>query len=235
MPNGCFYKKNMATFTYLHADGMGVGSTAFHIKNNDLDIYIEAFPASGMNLDPASIIDAEIIICSNHGHRTHYHAQTVAMVQKQTGAYVVGNQRVERDMLNLGVPKKKIVVLDTKNPGDLVTQTVLGVKITAIMLTHSYVESIRINAFLVKLPGGIKFFHGTCASAASIKKYLTNNSEFYYLDVMMLDYEHDFVAIYKEFHPKHLIKHHEKSGATWWTGYPDKPKILKHGESFTCI
>ncbi len=49
---------------------------------------------------------------------------------------------------------------------------------------------------------------------------------------MILDYEYDFDAIHRDFHPTHLIKHHEKFGATRWVNYLDAPTILHHGEFF---
>ena len=229
----CSQQHTPTKITYLHADGIGsIGSTAYHIKEKELDIYIEAFPAKGMDLDPAGITDADIIICSNHGHKTHYDAHTVAMVQKNSGAHVVGNRKVESDMTDLGIARDKILVLSGKNPGDMETLTVMGVRITAVLLRHSYVDSILLNTFLIELPSGTRIFHGTCVSASSVEEYLTDKPEFYDLDVMMLDYEHDFEAIHLEFHPKHLIKHHESSGATWWADYPSSPKILHHGEFF---
>ena len=130
------------------------------------------------------------------------------------------------------VPEYKIILLATDNVGDTDSQTVLGVKITAIMLTHSYVETIPLQAFLIEMPGGLRLFHGTCASAASVKKFPIGRSEFYDLDVMILDYEHDFDFIHREFHPRHMIKDHEKDGATWWSQYPDMLTILHHGEYF---
>jgi hypothetical protein len=155
------------------------------------------------------------------------------MVQKQTGAHVVGNEAVKTDMLYHGIPEEKIMLLDTKNAGDMDTKTVHGVRITAIQLTHSFIETIQLQAFLIEMPGGLRFFHGTCSSAASVKTYLKGKSEFYDLDVMMLDYEHDFDAVHKEFRPRHMIKHHEKEGAAWWPDYPQAPVVLHHGEAIS--
>jgi PKD repeat protein/L-ascorbate metabolism protein UlaG (beta-lactamase superfamily) len=218
-----------ANFTYLYADGTSaVGSTAFRVDDGNLDIFIEAFPASGTYWDPDSVTKADIILQAPHGHMTHYDADTVANVAKNTSAYVVGNTMLKNDMTSRGISSDKIVEL-APTLGNNVSTTVLGVKITAFKMMHAMTTD-QIDTFLVELPNGIRFFHGTCASGASMNSYMKGHAEFYCLDAIMVDFDFDFAALNSEFRPEVIFKTHEMGmqTVTYWDNYPSGQETLTH-------
>jgi len=198
-----------ANFTWLVADGVGtIGSTGMYIQDGDLDIFIQAFPGSGTSWDPSTVTEADIIIQENHGHFTHYDADTIAMVQKNTGAILVGNSAMRTDMLALNVPANKIVELSPAAGGTAKATNVLGCNITAIGMYHTMAPTTRVDTYLVEMPSGIKWFHGTCAEGASYNAYIKNRAILDDLDMMALDFEHDFNTVWDEKEPKVLIKTH---------------------------
>jgi len=219
-------------FTYLIADAVGFGSTAFRIHEGNLDIFIEAFPGSGTQWDPASVTKADIIIQSPHGHISHYDANTVAMVQSNTDAFVVGNTQLKNDMLGRGVPASKIKEI-APSLGQNESTTVLGVKVTAFRMLHTATND-EIDSFIIEMPSGIKFYHATCTSASSVNSYMVGHTKFYGLNVMILDYEHDFATMKNTFYPEVLMKVHDyQTGlATVWTDYPSGQQILNHNNTF---
>ncbi len=226
-----------ANFTYLIADGTNfIGSTAFRVDDGNLDIFIEAFPATGTTWDPASVTKADIIIQEYHGHVTHYDADTVAMVVNNTGAIVVGNTQVKNDMLARNIASNQVIEL-APGVGGSVSQTVLGVKITSYGMMHTGFN-VQVDTFLVELPNGIKFFHGTCASAASATNYMVGHPEFYGLNAMILDYEHDFTSIDNTFNPEVLVKVHDFNNnglGTLWDDYPQGQQTLLHNTTYNYV
>jgi hypothetical protein len=200
--------------TWLRADGVGtIGSTALHVTDDDLSIFIEAFPASGTNWDPKSVTDCDIIITEDHGHSTHYDAATVAMVQKNTGAIVVGNSAVASDMRARGVPTNKIVELSPTLGGTDSATNVAGCNITAIGMVHTMATSVQVDTFYVEMPSGIKWFHGACASGSSYNSYMKNRALLDDLDFMALDFEHNFNTVWDEKDPNLLFETHTFSAA----------------------
>ena len=223
-------------FTWLVADGTGsFGSTGMYIHYGDLDIFIEAFPASGTTWDPRAVTDADIIIQSQHGHGTHYDASTVAMVAKNTGAYVVGNAALKSDMLAKGVSSSKIVELSPTLGGEDSVTNLLGVDIRAIGMSHTYMSTTQVDTFYVELPNGIKFFHGTCAEAACYDSYMKNRAYLKGLNMMALDFEHNFQTIDTNLYPEVLIKTHTFSvgGVGYlWDDYPQGYQVLNHNDTY---
>jgi len=211
-------------FTWLRADGVGtIGSTAMYIHDGDLDIFIEAFPASGTNWDPKSITDCDIIIIEDHGHGTHYDAATVALVQKNTGAIVVGNSPVATAMSNRGVPANKIVELSPSLGGTDSATDVAGCNITAIGMVHTMATSVQVTTFYVEMPSGIKFFHGACASSSSYAPYIKNRALLDDLDMMAMDFEHNFNTVWDEKSPNLLYETHTFSASGEGYYYDDDP------------
>ena len=104
-------------FTYLDHDGTNAfGSTAFRVWDDDLVIFIEAFPNStACDWDPETITRADVIIQAPHGHMTHYDADEVATVAKNTGAYLVGNSKLKSDMTARGISSSKIFPVDVES------------------------------------------------------------------------------------------------------------------------
>ena len=211
-------------FTWLRADGVGsIGSTAMYIHDDDLKIFVEAFPASGTNWDPKSITDCDIIIAEDHGHTTHYDAATVAMVQKNTGAIVVGNSAVATAMTNRGVPANKIVELSPSLGGTDSATDVAGCNITAIGMVHTMATSVQVTTFYVEMPSGIKWFHGACASSSSYAPYIKNRALLDDLDMMAMDFEHNFNTVWDEKGPSLLYETHTFSTAGEGYYYDDDP------------
>ncbi len=211
-------------FTWLRADATnGFGSTAMYIHDGDLDIFIEAFPATGTNWDPKTVTDCDIIITEDHGHGTHYDPATVAMVQRNTGAIVVGNTAVATAMSNRGVPASKIVELSPTLGGTDSATNVAGCNITAIGMVHTQMTSVQVDTFYVEMPSGIKFFHGTCASGSSYASYMKNRALLDDLDMMALDFEHNFNTVWDEKDPKLIFETHTFSSAGEGYYYDDDP------------
>jgi hypothetical protein len=226
--------------TWLRADGVGtIGSTAMHIQEGELDIFIEAFPATGADWDPKTITDCELIIVEDHQHVTHYDAATVAAVQKNTGAIVVGNAPVATAMRNRGVPANKIVELSPTLGGTASATDVAGCNITAIGMVHSLVNPpLEVTTFYVELPSGIEFFHGCDASGSSYASYIRNNALLDDLDFMALDFEHNFNTVWDEKNPNLLFETHTFSAAGEGYYYENDPSSsartrIDHNETYT--
>jgi hypothetical protein len=228
-------------FTYLNQDGTAfIGSTAFRVWDGSLDIFIEAFPAaSGCQWKPKDVAKADIIIQEYHGHVTHYDPASVALVQKNTGAVVVGNARVASDMLARGVPASKIVELSPAL-GKNVSAEVLGVNITSYGMIHTASSgATQVDTYLVRMPSGIRWFHGTCAEANSETQYM-RGPEFKDLDAMMLDIEHSAATANSNFHPKVLVLDHDYvSGnpdkAQLWDDYPNGKIVMSHNTTYAYV
>jgi hypothetical protein len=227
-----------ANFTYLQADGTNfIGSSAFRVDDGNLNIFIEAFPATGCQWPPSTVTDADIIIQEYHGHVTHYDAATVYAVQQNTGAIVVGNAQVASDMRARGVPSSKIVEL-SPGRGQNASETVLGVKITAYGMVHTQMTTVDVVTFMLELPNGIKFFHGTCSSPSSESSYMRSHTEFYGLDVMINDVDHNFGTLHNTYYPNALFKAHDYNNrpyATLWEDYPNNPATYSHNDTFRYV
>ncbi len=225
--------------TFLEADGtQAIGSTAFRMDDGALDIFIEAFPAeSACQWKPKDVTKADIIIQESHGHLTHYDPASVATVQKNTGAYVVGNAQVKSDMLARGVPSSKVVEL-SPSLGGHVSATVLGVNITAYGMVHTAMATTQVDTYLVEMPNGIRWFHGTCAAASCENTYMTGN-EFQDLDVMILDIEHSPATANNNFHPKVLVLDHDYNTnwrqAQLWDDYPQGKITMSHNTTYRYV
>jgi len=228
-------------FTFLNADGTQfIGSTAFRVDDGNLDIFIEAFPAAATcQWPPSTVTKADIIIEETHGHTTHYDPATVAMVQKNTGATVVGNAQVKADMLARSVPADHIVELSPALGGNA-SATVRGVKITAYGMVHTMATTTQVDTYLVEMPSGIKWFHGTCAAASCENTYMKPHTEFNGLDAMMLDIEHNAGTANANFHPKVLVLDHDYSSgnpdkATLWDDYPNGKITMSHNTTYAYV
>ena len=227
-------------FTFLLADGTQfIGSTAFRVSDGDLDIFIEAFPAaSTCAWPPKTVTKADIIIEESHGHSTHYDPATVAMVQKNTGATVVGNAQVKADMLARNVPADHIVELSPALGGNA-SATVKGVKITSYGMVHTQDPTTQVNTYLVEMPSGIRWFHGTCAAASCENSYMKPHTEFKGLDVMILDIEHSAATANSNFHPKVLVLDHDYTGnpdkAQLWDDYPNGKIVMSHNTTYAYV
>jgi hypothetical protein len=225
-------------FTWLRADGVGtIGSTAMYIHDGTLDIFIEAFPASGTNWDPSTVTECDIIITEDHGHSTHYDPATVAMVQKNTGAYVVGNGAVASAMRSRGVPTAKIVELSPAVGGTASVTDVAGCNITAIGMTHTMATTVQVDTYYVEMPSGIRWFHGTCAASANYANYIKHMTLLDDLDMMALDFEHNFNTVWDEKEPNLLIETHTFSASGEGYYYDGDPSStprdrLDHNETY---
>jgi hypothetical protein len=196
-------------FTWLVADGTNnFGSTAMRIHDDELNIFIEAFPGTGTSWDPSTVTDADIIIQEAHGHFTHYDPATVAMVQKNTGAIVVGNSQVKNDMLARGVPASKIVELSPSLGGTDSATDVAGCNITAIGMSHTMATGTQVDTYFVEMPSGIKWFHGTCAASENYATRIKNRALLDDLDMMAMDFEHNRNTIWTEKSPNVYIETH---------------------------
>jgi hypothetical protein len=219
-------------FTWLNHDGTDfIGSSALHVFDDDLDIFIEAFPSTYYcEWDPSTITEADIIIEEYHGHVTHYDPDTVAMVQKNTGAIVVGGRQIKTDMLARGISSSKIVELQP-TLGNSLSATVAGAKITAYRMIHTGVPGLEQNAYMVEMPSGIKWYHGTCTGTSNVNAYMKDDPDFYNLDAMFMDYEHNFPALDQEFEPNILGRIHVPTGQgvpTLWHNYFQDSYTLTH-------
>ena len=230
------------TFTYLVADGVGtMGSTAFRVEGKGAPtIYIEAFPARDKcKSDPFEITKADLIIQGAHGHFTHYDAKVCATVARNTGALVLGNAMFKKDMLENGIPAEKIIELSPK-PGEKVSTMVksLGIKVTSYRMTHTMMGEAPVDTFLVEMPGGVRWYHGTCSSGPLTMKWMQKFPELKDLDVMLMDCDVDFARIKPLFNPRVLIRTHDFKSpvnpkpATLYTDYPKGEKVLNHGDSW---
>jgi chitodextrinase len=221
---GPMYDLPECNFTWLRADGVGtIGSTAMYIHDSDVKIFIEAFPASGTDWDPKTVTDCDIIITEYHGHSTHYDPATVAMVQKNTGAIVVGNAQVATDMRNRGISNSNIIELSPTLGGTASAQDVAGCNITAIGMVHTMATSVQVNTYYVEMPSGIKWFHGTCASSSSYTNYIKHLNMLDDLDMMAMDFEHDFNTVWDEKEPNLLFETHTFSASGEGYYYDDDP------------
>jgi hypothetical protein len=226
-------------FTFLVADAVDFGSTAWRVHDGTLDIFIEAFPAaSACQWKPAAVTKADIIIQEYHGHNSHYDPASVATVAKNTGAVVVGNAQVKTDMLARGVSASKIVELSPALGGKA-SATVLGCEITAYGMVHSMMTTTQVDTYLVKMPSGTVWFHGTCAAASCEGTYMTG-AEFDAVDVMILDYEHSPTTANGNFHPQYVGIDHNWDDTTHGkiyegvpSGAPPLLQTLGHNQTFT--
>jgi len=235
-------KPGVLTFTYLVADGVGtMGSTAFRVEGaKSPTIYIEAFPArKACKADPYKITEADLIIQGAHGHGTHYNAKVCATVAKNTGALVLGNAMFKKDMLKNGVAAEKIIELSPK-PGKKASTLIksLGIKVTSYRMTHTMMGKAPVDTFLLEMPGGVRWYHGTCSSGPLTMKWMATFPELKDLDVMLMDCDVDFAKIKAEFKPKALIRTHDFKSpanpkpATLYTDFPNGKKVMNHEDSW---
>ena len=228
-------------FTFLVADAVSFGSTAWRVDDGTLDIFIEAFPAaSACQWKPKDVTKADIIIQEYHGHSSHYDPDSVATVAKSTGAYVVGNLQVKTDMLARSVSASKIVELSPALGGKA-SAKVLGCDITAYGMVHTMMTTTQVDTYMVKMPGGTVWFHGTCAAASCEGNYMTG-AEFDAVDMMILDYEHAPATANSNFHPKYIGIDHNWDDTTHGrvyegaaSGAPPLLQTLGHNQTFNYI
>ncbi len=223
-------------FTYLNHDAANFGSTAFRVWDDDLVIFVEAFPNETACIwDPESIKEADLILQAPHGHSSHYDPDEVACVARNTGAYVAGNNAFHNDMISRGVDSNKVVEL---NPamGQKVTKTIsdLNVKITSFGMEHTWMSGVQDNTFLVEMPSGIKWYHGTCSSGTTTETYMANAPELKGLDVMVLDFDLIKPAIYTTYYPEFVIKDHDYQTfqATVFNNKQQLVNTLSHNQTF---
>lgn len=225
-------------FTYL--ENGAFGSTAYRVTDGDIVIYIEAFPHSDFcKLKPSSVSDADIIIQESHGHGTHYDKESVALVHNNTNAYIVGNKPVINDMKGLNISEDKLIEINPTSSSKVTTSIQsLNVKITAYSMPHTGGPTINVVTFLIEMPNGLKWFHGTCYSdpgsdkEASMKQY----NELKNLDVMLIDFDHNFGKVDSHFKPMVIGKTHDYQSTPYvnevWLDYPNDKKVLNHGDFF---
>ncbi|MEI6150024.1 MAG: hypothetical protein WCS01_13070 [bacterium] len=232
-------KPNGVSIAYLVADAVNFGSTAFRIADPKLTVYIEAFPtAKDCKLDPKSIEKADLIIQNVHGHASHYDPDVCAMVARNTGAYVLGNAQLKKDMLARKVADDKIVELSPAL-GAKATKKIeaLNVTVTAFGMEHTMMPGVKVDTFLVEMPNGIKWYHGTCSSGAKTMAWMAKHAELKNLDVMILDCDMAFASVKKQFQPRLLIKDHDfqsqtrPAPATVYVGAAGI-KTLSHNEAY---
>ncbi len=226
----------MLNFTYLNHDAADFGSTAFRVWDDDLVIFAEAFPNETACIwNPESIRRADLILQAPHGHSSHYDPDEVACVARNTGAYVAGNNALHNDMISRGVDSNKIVEL---NPamGKKVTKTIpdLNVQITSYGMEHTWMSGVQVNTFLVEMPSGVKWYHGTCSSGSNTETYMANALELKGLDVMLLDFDLIKPAIYTNYYPEFVIKDHDYQTfqATVHNNKQQQVQTLSHNQTF---
>ena len=228
-------------FTFLVADAVDFGSTAWRVHDGTLDIFIEAFPAAAAcQWKPRDVVKADIIIQEYHGHNSHYDPDSVATVARNTGAYVVGNAQVKADMLARSVSASKIVELSPALGGKK-SASVLGCDITAYGMVHTMMTTTQVDTYMVEMPNGVVWFHGTCAAASCEGSYMTG-AEFDAVDFMILDYEHTPSTANANFHPKYVGIDHNWDDATHGKVYEGVPSgsppllcTLGHNQTFTYV
>ncbi|MCU0798292.1 MAG: PKD domain-containing protein [Candidatus Thermoplasmatota archaeon] len=223
-------------FTYLNHDAAAFGSTAFRVWDDELVIFVEAFPNETACIwNPESIKRADLILQAPHGHSSHYDPDEVACVARNTGAYVAGNNALHNDMISRGVDSNKIVEL---NPamGKKVTKTIpdLNVQITSYGMEHTWMSGVQDNTFLVEMPSGVKWYHGTCSSGSNTETYMANAPELKGLDVMLLDFDLIKPAIYTNYYPEYVIKDHDYQTfqATVYNNKQQLVNTLSHNQTF---
>ena len=54
-------------------------------------------------------------------------------------------------------------------------------------MVHTSMSGTKVDTYLVEMPSGIKWYHGTCSSETSTYNYMDNHEELHYQDVMILD------------------------------------------------
>jgi hypothetical protein len=227
-------------FTFLDHDAVSFGSTAFKVFDDDLTIFIEAFPnVTACDWDPETIKQADIIIQNVHGHVSHYDADECATVALNTGAYVVGNSQLKSDMTSRGVPSSQIVEL-SPTMGNKVKKTIssLGVKITAFGMDHTMMSGTKVDTFLVEMPSGIQWYHGTCSSESNTYNYMDNHDELEYKDLMILDFDvFDDTNPSTRWHPESLIEAHDFNTlkATVYEDYSTIHSVLNHNDTYEYI
>jgi hypothetical protein len=229
-------------FTYLVADGTGggFGSTAFRVWDKDLTIFIEAFPNSTYcSWDPETVTEADLIIQNVHGHSSHYDPNECALVVKRTGAIAVGNSQFKSDMTARGVPSSQIVEI-SPTMGGKVSKSIpsLGINISAYGMDHTYTSGTKVDTYLIEMPNGIFWYHGTCSSGSNTMTYMGNYPELTGLDVMIADTDMNFQTLDNNYYPQTLIKDHDfNSGAnpkpaTVYENYPTVLKTMVHNQTY---
>ncbi|MFW3145743.1 MAG: PKD domain-containing protein [Thermoplasmatota archaeon] len=223
-------------FTYLE-NGM-FGSTAYRVTDGNVVIYIEALPHSDYcKLKPVDVHDADIIIEEDHGHGTHYDAGSVSTVQKNCNAIVVGNSGVISDMKSQGISADYLVEMNPTS-GSKVTKTIspFNVNITAYQMPHTYGGTLV--TFLIEMPNGMKWFHGTCYSDSGSDKEATMKTypELKDLDVMLIDFDHNFGNADSFFRPLVIASTHDYTSTPFknevWLDYPQRKSTLFHDDFF---
>ena len=142
------------SITYLVADAVNFGSTAFRMADSKAVVFIEAFPArKACKLDPNGIKKADLIIENVHGHRSHYDPDVCALVARNTGAFVLGNAQLKKDMLKRRVPEEKIVELSPAF-GEKVRKKIsaLNVTVTAFGMEHTMLPGLKVDTFSWRCP-----------------------------------------------------------------------------------
>jgi len=198
-------------FTYLDHDAVSYGSTAFRVWDEDITIFIEAFPnVTACDWDPETIDDADIIIQNHHGHVSHYDADECATVALNTGAYVVGNKALKNDMTSRGVPASQIIELSPTLGGKKSTTiSSLGVTIHSYGMVHTSMPTVQVDTYLLEMPNGLKWYHGTCSSETATMNYMANYPELKGLDVMIADTDMIFGTLNTQYYPETLIRDHD--------------------------
>lgn len=228
-------------FTYLVADAVGIGSTAFRVGGETSPvIYIESFPErKGCEFDPFEITKADLIIQNVHGHTTHYNPDVCAKVAAKTGALVLGNGKFKEEMLAREIPAEKFIELSPE-PGKKVSATIesLGLKITSYKMEHTAIPGVYVDCYLLEMADGVRWYHGTCSSGPETIKWMSLYPELKDLDLMLLDCDMDFAVMKTLFKPRVMIKTHDfkseikPAPATVYTNYPAGKHVLENGQTW---
>ena len=232
-------------FTYLDHDGTGsFGSTAFRVWDEDLVIFIEAFPNSTTcDWDPETITSADVIIQAPHGHSSHYDPDEVAMVAKNTGAYLVGNSRLKSDMKSRGISDSQIYEV-SPSAGGIQHPRTSHLSGSRYMHMEWTILSWEGHKWIHSLLRCQAESHGTMAHVLRDQRLcprMGNYPELKYTDVMIADTDMNFATLNSNYYPETLIKDHDFNSpsspipATVYEEYPKVLKQLNHNQTYNYI
>ncbi|HHD16875.1 MAG TPA: PKD domain-containing protein, partial [Euryarchaeota archaeon] len=191
--------------------------------------------------DPETITRADVIIQAPHGHMTHYDADEVATVAKNTGAYLVGNSKLKSDMTARGISSSKIFEVSPTMGGKASTSiTSLGLTIHSYGMEHTGFSGLQVNTFFVEMPSGITWYHGTCSSGTNTMNTMSKYPELKGVDVMICDTDMNFNTLNSQYYPETLIKDHDYNSpspipATVYENYPSTLTKLYHNQTYRYI
>jgi len=142
-------------------------------------------------------------------------------------------------MLERGIPAGKFIELSPESGQTASTKIEsLGLTITAYKMEHTMMPGIFVDTYLVEMADGVRWYHGTCSSGPETLKWMSTYPELKDLDVMIIDCDMDFAAIYKQFTPRVMIRAHDfmtqikPAPAIVYTDYPEGELVLENGQAW---